>query len=294
MTVIKEKAYAKINLYLDVLGIRDDGFHEIKTVMHTVSLADDIMISVAPSKLLTIRLFVDGNHFLPTDSKNLVYRAAEMFFEKLGVCADVRIRLTKRIPVAAGLAGGSSDAAATLRGLNKIYKRPFATKAILNMASALGSDVPYCVVGKTALCEGRGEIMRRLDCNFGMNVLIANSGEHVSTPEAYTALDKEYSNFDGSIASDGEKAFSKLIGMLSSGVFDKNALYNIFEAPILSKRTRSAILKEKLVLLGADGVLMSGSGPSLFAIFKDKNSMENAKNKLTEEGFSAWCAESVL
>ncbi len=293
MTVVKEKAYAKINLYLDVLGIREDGFHEIKTVMHSVSLADDVIVSVAPSKLLSIKLSIDGNRFLPTDSKNLVYRAAEMFFEKLGLDADVKIRLVKRIPVAAGLAGGSSDAAATLRALNKLYKRPFSAKVILDMASALGSDVPYCVVGKTALCEGRGEKMTKLDCNLKLNILIANSGEHVSTPEAYRALDKAYSNFDGGIARGGENTFSTLINMLSSGIFDKNALYNVFEAPILEKCTRSALLKGKLLSLGADGVMMSGSGPSLFAIFENKKAMEFAKTKLTEEGFSAWCAESI-
>ena len=293
MTVVKERAYAKINLYLDVLGIRDDGFHEIKTVMHTVSLADEITVSVSPSKTLLIKLFIDGNHFLPTDSKNLVYRAAEMFFERLGICADVRIKLVKNIPVAAGLAGGSSDAAATLRALNKIYKRPFSTSALLKMAATLGSDVPYCLLGKTAVCEGRGERITKIPTGLKMNILIANSGEHVSTPEAYKQLDEQYSYFDGSVRNVGEEKFSSLLDMLSTGKFNDNAFYNIFEEPVLSKCPRSMLLKEKLVSLGSECVMMSGSGPSVFAVFSDNTTAEMAKDSLVLDGFCAWCTQTV-
>lgn len=293
MTVVKEKAYAKINLYLDVLGIREDGFHNIKTVMHTVTLADDLTVSVAPSRSLTVSLSIDGNRFLPNDSKNLVYKAAVMFYEKIGISADVKIKLIKRIPVAAGLAGGSSDAAATLRALNKIHKRPFTTKALLKMGEKLGSDVPYCIIGKTALCEGRGEQITKIRTPLKLNCVIANSGEHVSTPEAYSALDRQYSNFDGSVQSCGGKSFIAMSKMLSSGILDKNAFYNIFETPILEMCPRSSALKDELLSLGAKAVMMSGSGPSLFAVFECKSEAENAKCAILAKGYSAWCVSTV-
>ncbi len=293
MTAVKEKAYAKINLYLDVLGIREDGFHSIKTVMHSVSLYDEVTVTVSASKVLSIKLEIEGNRFLPTDSKNLVYRAALMFAERFGIHDEIAIKLKKRIPVAAGLAGGSSDAAATLRALNKIYRRPFATKVLLKMGEELGSDVPYCILGKTALCEGRGEKITSLDTDIKMNFIIANAKEHVSTPEAYRALDEKYSNFDGSVSNHGEKVFPALLEMLKTGVFDKTALYNIFEAPVLSTCERSSLLKQRLTELGAECVMMSGSGPSLFAVFNDKAESEAARCTLVDEGFFAWCAESV-
>ena len=293
MNAVKEKAYAKINLHLDVVSKRDDGFHNIKTVMHSVSLYDSVTVSIAPSKEISVKLCVEGAKFLPTDSKNLAYRAARLFLERLGVGADVKIKLVKRIPVSAGLAGGSSDAAAVLKALNKLYKRPFTTKALLNMGEELGSDVPYCILGKTALCEGRGEKMTSLDTDIKLNFIIANAKEHVSTPEAYRALDEKYSNFDGSVANDGENVFPALLEMLKTGIFNKTAFFNIFEEPVLSSCERSSKLKERLTELGAECVMMSGSGPSLFAVFKDKEASETARNTLIDEDFYAWCAESV-
>ena len=293
MTAIKEKAYAKVNLYLDVLGLRDDGFHDIKTVMHSVSLADEIVVSVVPKRELSIEMTIEGNRYLPTDSKNLAYRAAQMFCERLGVVGDVRIKLVKRIPVAGGLAGGSSDAAATLRALNKLYKRPFTRKALLAMGAELGSDVPYCIVGKTALCEGRGEKMTRLDSKLRMHFVIASAGDHVSTPEAYKVLDVKYSSFDGSVERDGESHFESLITMLSGGSFDKNGLYNIFEEPVLAKCGRSQELKRELAARCNGAAMMSGSGPSVFAVFDSEESARAAAAEIRELGFFAEYAASV-
>ena len=293
MTAIKEKAYAKINLYLDVLGIRDDGFHDIKTVMHSVSLADDLVVSVQPSRNLSVTLTIDGNPYLPTDSKNLVHRAAVMFHELLGVSADVKIKLVKRIPVAGGLAGGSSDAAATLRALNKLYKRPFTLKALLKIGAELGSDVPYCIVGKTALCEGRGERMTKLECVSKMHFVIANAGDHVSTPEAYRILDEKYSGFDGSVKQGGEEHFPKLLNMLKTGVFDKDALYNIFEESVLENCQRSSELKRELGLRSRGAAMMSGSGPSVFAVFENETDALSAAKEMAALGFYAAYAKSV-
>jgi 4-diphosphocytidyl-2-C-methyl-D-erythritol kinase len=156
MNAAKEKAYAKINLYLDCLGIRDDGFHEIKTVMHSVTLADTVTVVVLSRDKRNIRLQLVGNRYLPTDSKNLAYSAAALFMERAAIDADILIKLEKHIPVSAGLAGGSTDAAATLRALNRLFGKRFSDKALLAMAAELGSDVPYCLVGGTALLRQRG------------------------------------------------------------------------------------------------------------------------------------------
>lgn len=293
MTAIKEKAYAKINLYLDVLGIREDGFHNIKTVMHTVSLADDLIVSVMPSRVLSVTMDVEGNRFVPTDSKNLAYRAAVLFHERLGVHAAVNIRLVKRIPVAGGLAGGSSDAAATLRALNKLYKKPFTANALLDMGAELGSDVPYCIVGKTALCEGRGEKITKIDSAIKMHFVIANAGDHVSTPEAYRALDEKYSFFDGSVPRDGELYFASLMSTLSEGVFKPEALYNIFEEPVLSKCERSSELKRELYLRSAVAAMMSGSGPSVFAVFESEQEAKATADAIRSLGFFAEYATTV-
>lgn len=293
MTVIKEKAYAKINLYLDVLGIREDGFHNIKTVMHTVSLADDLTVSVLPANELSVSLSIEGNRYLPTDSKNLVYRAAVMFHERMGVTADIKIKLIKRIPVAGGLAGGSSDAAATLRALNKLYKRPFTTRALLKMGEELGSDVPYCIIGKTALCEGRGEKITKLASALKMHFVIAGAGDHVSTPEAYRSLDEKYSFFDGSVPKCGEEHLDRLMNMLSTGNFDRNALYNIFEESVLLKCHRSAELKRELSLRCGGAAMMSGSGPSVFAVFSSEREARAAADEVRALGFFAEYAATV-
>ena len=197
MNTVKDRAYAKINLYLDVIRRREDGFHDVETVMHALDLCDEVTVTVNPSRLRSVRLVIEGNRFLPTDSKNLAVRAANLFMDVLGVTASVDIRLLKKIPVSAGLAGGSSDAAAVLRALNRIYKKPFTRSMLAKISESLGSDVPYCVIGGTAFCKGRGERMTPVSIGAPLYAVIVSSGERVSTPEAYGALDQKYSNFDG-------------------------------------------------------------------------------------------------
>lgn len=293
MTAFKEKAYAKINLHLDVVGKRDDGFHDIKTVMHSVSLCDTITVMVAPAREISIKLFVEGAGFLPTDAKNLAYRAAYLFLERLGVCADVKIKLIKRIPVSAGLAGGSSDAAAVLRALNKLYKRPFTIKALMKMGAELGSDVPYCIIGKTALCEGRGERITKIDCSPLINVVIAGAGERVSTPEAYSLLDSEYNNFVNYGTEKNAPMLAALISDLKEGNSVSGSLFNIFEDSVLNGCPKSKKLREDLLRLGAEGAMMSGSGPSVFGVFKNEEDAKRAKERLVELGYRAYYAKSV-
>ena len=293
MNAFKENAYAKINLHLDVVKKRDDGFHEIKTVMHTVSLADVVTVAISPARELSVKLSVDGAIFLPTDSKNLAYRAAVLFFERLGVNAEVNIRLVKKIPVSAGLAGGSSDAAAVLRALNKLYKRPFTTKALMAIGAELGSDVPYCIVGKTALCEGRGERITRIDSSAILNVVIASAGERVSTPLAYSALDEKYNDFTDYDTEAADSALSVLVSSLKHGKPIETDLYNVFETVVFDKCPKSKKLKDVIVALGATHAVMSGSGPSVYGVFATESEAKEAKAKLRELGYFAYAAKSV-
>ena len=293
MTAFKEKAYAKINLHLDVVKKRDDGFHEIKTVMHTVSLFDSITVATAPSRELVIKLSVDGVNFLPTDSKNLAFKAAKIFFDTLGATAEVNIKLVKRIPISAGLAGGSSDAAAVLRALNKLYKRPFTTKALMKMGAELGSDVPYCIIGKTALCEGRGEKITRLQSFVKWNFVVASALERVSTPMAYAGLDTIYNDFIDYDSSAGDKALERILSLLGENKAPDGELYNIFEAPVFEKCPKSKKLKSEMLALGAKNAMMSGSGPSVFGIFETEDEAKDAKEKLMSLGYRAYFAQTV-
>ncbi len=293
MNSIKERANAKINLYLDCISKNDNGFHDIKTVMHSLDLFDVITVSKEMSKTREISLYLKGNRRLPVDSKNLAYRSAELFMEKANLFAKVKIVLDKHIPIAAGLAGGSSDAAAVLRAMNKLFDRPFTVKMLEKIAAELGSDVPYCLYGKTALCEGRGEIITKLPDNLSLNCVIAISNERVSTPLAYSELDSRFSNFDGTVRSDFEDNYSKLIKSIYEGKLDCNSLYNIFETVVLPKCEGALKIKEKMVLYGANATLMSGSGPSVYGVFKDSSDAQIACQKLRSDGFIAFSCKST-
>lgn len=293
MNAVKEFANAKINLFLDVTAIREDSFHEIKTVMHTVSLADEITVIATPSKKTEIKMFLFGDTRFPGDERNLAYRAAALFLDLAKISANIEIRLKKNIPIAAGLAGGSTDAAATLRAMNKLFGRVFSNSALLKMASELGSDVPYCLFGKTALCEGRGEIITRLNKSPSLNVLILNSGEYVKTPEAYSNLDKRYSDFGGERGQKAEALLSRQLESINSGSFDERTLYNIFEDAVLPLCPIATSLKERLLSLGAKGALMSGSGSSVFGIFEKEEDMNSARDIFLSEGIRAFSSKSV-
>ena len=293
MRAVKEKANAKINLFLDVIALRDDGFHDIKTVMHSVSLCDEITVSYMPSAVTKIKMQLAGNRYLPIDEKNLAVRAARLYLEMAHKTALIEIKLDKRIPVAAGLAGGSSDAAATLRAMNRLFGKLFTERALFKMAAKLGSDVPYCLYGKTALCEGRGEIITKLPDTVRLNAVIAIANERVSTPTAYGSLDEMYSSFDGSISSLGDCYYAELLKSLESGSFANNALFNIFEGAVLPMCPKAAGIKKRMYELGATAALMSGSGPSVFGIFENEAKAKVACESLRSEKIMAYSVNSV-
>ena len=293
MISVKEYAYAKINLYLDVLSKREDGFHEVKTIMHTVSLADELTVSLTPAERTRIRITVIGQSKLPTDSRNLAVKAAELFLATTLISAEVNIKLIKRIPVAAGLAGGSTDAAAVLRALNKAFKRPLTEKRLLEIAAELGSDVPYCLLGGTALCFGRGESIERLPERLHLNLVIAACDEHVSTPFAYSELDRLYADFASGREDGSESYYNAIYSSVLSGDLNEFKLYNIFENAIFPSYNGAEQIKKQMLELGATHALMSGSGPSVYGIFTDKASAERARDAFIKSGIRAYYAHTV-
>jgi 4-diphosphocytidyl-2-C-methyl-D-erythritol kinase len=294
MNAVKENAYAKINLYLDILAKRPDGFHDIETVMHAISLCDEVKVTVSPSRKALVSLEALGGTRLPTDDRNIAVKAAKLYLSRAGISDSVKITLTKNIPVSAGLAGGSTDAAAVLRALNRLYNKRYSNNALLSLASELGSDVPFCLLGGTALCRGRGEDIERLPNVDRLQIVVAISeDEHVSTPTAYSALDALYSDFDGSV----EKASEAYSGMLISSIkrfsVDPASLYNIFEEAILPICEGAQHIKARMLELGAKAALMSGSGPSVFGIFETEEAAKSAARDLLSQGFRAYAVTSA-
>ena len=283
-----EKANAKINLFLDVVGKMENGFHEIRSVMHSVNLSDGISIERLSSGEGRISIFVRGKYFLPCNNKNLAYRAAELFSRELLEGHSLRIGIHKKIPVSAGLAGGSSDAAAVLRALNRINSYPFTREELCHMGEELGSDVPYCILGRTQLCEGRGEKMQKLPLKKKMNFVIAVGDERVSTAAAYAKLDELYGDFSEQ-SSESKQKYDNLIKAINEqderGVASN--MYNIFESAVLPMCPQAQTIKEKMLENGALGAMMSGSGPSVFGIFESKEAAERVSALIGDNAFVA-------
>lgn len=280
-----ERAFAKINLFLEVNARREDGFHELATVMHTVSLCDEIAVTEQKEDALRAVSFYSNAHFLPRDQRNLAVRAAMLFAEKTGYKTPVRIDMKKCIPVAAGLAGGSSDAAAVLRAMNRLSGMKLSYAELCELGAELGSDVPFCIAGGTALCTGRGEQMTPIDGARRLRlyaVIAIGEQEKVSTPAAFSALDSYYANFDGSVPFRAERGVTGMCRAVSSG----NAravsacLFNNFETVVLPMCEQASALKARMLELGALGAMMSGSGPSVFGIFDSYASAVKARDAL--------------
>ena len=265
---VYERAYAKINLYLDVTERGEDGFHTLRSVMQTVGLYDAVSVEAVPASAPSVSLSVKGRYRVPVGEGNLCHRAALAYMEAAASPMRVHIYLDKHIPVAAGLGGGSADAAAVLRALNRITGHRLAAPRLLAVAASLGSDVPFCLLGHTRLCEGRGESMQVLTPCPRIPTVIAPSLERVSTPAAYAALDAAYGGF-AAPAEHGD--LSAMLASLSerSAPGVASALYNIFESVILPTCPMAAEQRDRLLSLGATGAMMSGSGPTVFAFFPD-------------------------
>ena len=281
-----EKGYAKINLHLDVTGRLEGGYHRVETVMQSLSLHDEVTLTLTEGENIAVTCDVEG---VPLDEKNLAVRAANLFFDALGVRRGLLLDIKKRIPLAAGMAGGSADAAAVLRGLNHLFERPFSQEVLCELGSKLGADVPFCIVGGTAYADGRGDRLHPFPTMPDCYILCACEGESVSTPWAYSILDQEFDNFreGGAYVPRG---VDSLRNALRTGNVEKigGALFNIFEEPVLSRRPVAARIRQLLLASGAIASMMSGSGPSVFGIFADEAGRDRAIKALRAESFRTY------
>ena len=270
---MKLRALAKINLGLDVTGKREDGYHEVRMVMQTIQMYDQLEIkeSKEPGIRLTTNL-----PFLPCNDGNLVYKAAKILMDEFDIRQGVDMNLTKFIPVAAGMAGGSSDAAAALVGINRLFKLGLSQKELMDRAVNIGADVPYCVMRGTALAEGIGEKLTRITQVPDCFVLIGKPGINVSTKAAYESLQLDkissHPDIDGMI---GDIERGDLLAMTQK-------MGNVFEPGIIEKYPVIGEIKALMESHGALKAMMSGSGPTVFGIFDDREKMDAAAEVLRE------------
>ncbi|MBO5939339.1 MAG: 4-(cytidine 5'-diphospho)-2-C-methyl-D-erythritol kinase [Clostridia bacterium] len=283
--------YAKINLHLDMTGRRDDGYHTVNTVMQTVSLCDDVTVTLREDERIFATCNIQG---VPTDEKNLAVRAALMLREAVGFSFGVQIDIFKRIPMAAGLAGGSADAAATLVALNVLMGNPCSIDQLCELGSRLGADVPFCIVGGTRFADGKGDILHDFPNMPDCAIVIACEGEGVSTPWAYRRLDEAYGNFEASFGYVPKEMAALKEALQKQDVLKiANTMYNIFEIPVLSERPVAAEIRSLFLSCGALGAMMSGSGPSVFAIFATEADAETAVERLKNRGYCPYLCHPV-
>lgn len=258
MTTLYEGAFAKLNLTLDVLGKREDGYHDLKSVMQTISIRDDIEIDIGTGKPWTLECDKDD---IPTDERNLAWKAAKVYLSTIGKDPDgLAIRITKRIPSQAGMGGGSADAAAVLRALNRHYGEPLSIYALAELGAQVGSDVPFCTLCGTAMVEGRGERIRKLpdmpDCVF----VICKPDFSVSTPELYKKID------ECSIAKRPDnQAMESAILAGDLGRVAEN-VWNVFDPVVTEDHLELNYIKSLCNTYGALTQQMTGSGSAVFAI----------------------------
>ena len=261
MTTLLEPAFAKINLTLDVLGKRPDGYHDLKSIMQTISLRDDIRLEVGTGEPWKLECDVEG---IPCDETNLAWKAAKIYCDTLKKDPDgLNIHITKRIPVEAGLGGGSADAAAVLRALNRHFCAPLSIMALAELGAQVGSDVPFCVIGGTAMVEGRGERIRKLPAMPECIFVVVKPDFSVSTPELYRKLDET------AIARRPDQ--NAMEAALLSGDIGRvaNHLDNVFDPVVTADHLELNYIKSICNSYGSLGQLMTGSGSAVYAILPD-------------------------
>ena len=286
-SLLVEKAYAKINLGLKVLGRRPDGYHEILSVAQCVDLADVLYFEPASSDQLTCSL-----DSLLTGPDNLVCRAVDAFRARLArPPQSFRIHLKKNIPIGAGLGGGSADAAAALRALNRFYDQPFSNAGLCQIAATLGSDIPFLVEGGTALLRGRGEILENLSWESAVFYVLAYPEVEISTTWAYKQLGQS-----GPILTENTPYFNFVVS-LSGGCVDHDGLFEVLENDFTPAVNRAypivAELRSQLDRAGARTTSMSGSGSTVYGIFDDRKTASQAQSALQRQGCRSFLCQPV-
>ena len=272
---IDEKAYAKLNISLDVISRREDGYHDMCMVMQTVSLYDDVSVSLRNDGITSISTNL---HYLPCDDRNIAAKAAKAFLAKSGNSkygADIKIK--KRIPVCAGMGGGSSDGAAVLRALNILTGKPFNRTELEELGNTLGADIPFCVAGGTSLAEGKGEILTDLLPLPQCHIVIAKPKFSVSTPELFSKIDLYTVKYHP----DTQGIVSAINCGNLKGVCQR--MYNVFENVLPPKPDDIALIKSAFLDLGALGTLMTGTGSAVFGIFDDEQAAKESHTYLARQ-----------
>lgn len=276
MESYQAKAYAKINLGLDVVKRLPNGYHQVKMIMQTIGIYDMLTFEKATH---AITIFTDSEE-LPTDENNLIYKAAKYMFEKYAIEAGLRVHLHKNIPIAAGLAGGSTDAAAAMKAVNALFGLGLSTEKLMEHGAAIGADVPYCILGGTALAEGIGEKLTSLPPIPPCHILVAKPDISVSTKYVYEHLDSQptfhHPDIDGMLE-------AIRAGQLS-GITER--MENVLETVTIPAHPVISSIKEKMLDLGAAGSLMSGSGPTVFGIFQEQDTAQSAYHSLINTGLA--------
>ncbi len=288
-TEIKDRAFAKINLFLDVTGKRSDGYHNICSIMQSVSLCDDISVSLCRENTDTLTCSIPD---IPTDSKNLAIKAANAFRRETGFDFGTVMHIEKNIPFAAGLAGGSSDAASVLRCLRKLSGIKVDDDKMIAIAASVGADVPFCLAGGTMLTEGIGDRLTSLPKCPKLHCVIAIKGEGVSTPVAYGMLDEKYGDYSNQCHRNSVDIMLKALKALNTTSLC-DGMFNIFESVIEPIRPSVGALKNIMKANGAEKTLMSGSGPSVFGIFSAEASALSAVTELKKNGAEAYYCTTV-
>jgi 4-(cytidine 5'-diphospho)-2-C-methyl-D-erythritol kinase len=275
MESIRLKARAKINLGLDVIGRRENGYHDVRMVMQTVGLYDRIIMTKIPEEDIRIKTNIG---FLPVNENNLVYKAIMLMKNKYKLDGGIEVDLNKFIPVAAGMAGGSSDAASALFGMNRLYELNLPIGELMNIGVEIGADVPYCIMRGTALAEGIGEKLTRLPDMPFCHILIAKPPVNVSTKLVYENLDstqiKSHPDIDGII----EAIKLKDVALVAS------RMGNVLESVTVPLYPVIDSIKRDMIEHGAINAMMSGSGPTVFGIFPDEQSMIACQQFLRQKG----------
>ncbi|MDD6812730.1 MAG: 4-(cytidine 5'-diphospho)-2-C-methyl-D-erythritol kinase [Lachnospiraceae bacterium] len=274
MEQIVRKAYAKINLGLDVLRRREDGYHEVKMIMQTVGIFDTLTFVKKEAPGIFLRV---DNKELSGGKENLIYRAAELLMKKAGVEQGVEITLEKRIPIAAGMAGGSTDAAAALHGINELFALGYSLEELQALGVTLGADIPYCLAGGTALSEGIGEILTKLPSPPQCTLVVAKPDINVSTKFVYENLHANtlmyHPDIDGMTAAIREGSLQ--------GITDR--LGNVLETVTIREYPIIEQIKDLMKQAGAENALMSGSGPTVFGIFTKEEAAKRAAALIREK-----------
>ncbi|MGG7097884.1 4-(cytidine 5'-diphospho)-2-C-methyl-D-erythritol kinase [Clostridium sardiniense] len=256
---MKAKAYAKVNIALDVIGKREDGYHLLRMIMQAIDLYDEILIEKI-DKGIRINC---NKPYVPTDERNLAYKAAKLFMDKFNIKSGVNITINKNIPVSAGLAGGSTDCAAVLKLMNKMFKTNLSDQELMGLGVKLGADVPYCIIGGTALCEGIGEKITKLKPFKDKILVLVKPPFGVSTKVVYQEFDLSkvvfHPNVEGLIKNIEEDNLKYVASNM------KNLLENV----TLAKYKEIISIKQSMIECGSIGSMMSGSGPTVFAFFDD-------------------------